>query len=187
MKDLTALSPPQSGNCHENLAVHAHYMQCFGTLMLPVVMLSLYCMQQCGRKQGLDVYLPVKIHNCQLSIDYSSWKDKMKMIPLMETPVFSIWNSRYYCDQIGLFEVLNNRMLGFWVVLFGARLWQILLCLVTSLISRFVFSSSSSLTVMLAFSENCDMLCTAEGLKPAPGALLGWTVCVCVCSVLLLK
>lgn len=38
---------------------------------------------------------------------------------------------------------------------------------------------------MLAFSENCDMLCTAEGLKPAPGALLGWTVCVC--SALLLK
>lgn len=93
------------------------------------------------------------MHNCQLSIDQSSWKDEMKMVPLMEAPVFSIWNSRYNCDQIGLFEVLNNRMLGFWVVLFGACLWQILLCLVTSLISRFVFSSSSSLTVMLAFRE----------------------------------
>jgi len=25
----------------------------------------------------------------------------------------------------------------------------------------------------VGFSENCDTLCTAEGLKPAPGALLG--------------
>lgn len=34
----------------------------------------------------------------------------------------------------------------------------------------------------VGFSESCDMLCTAEGLEPAPGALLGWSVCVPSCG-----
>lgn len=152
-----------------------------------VLIISCYLRSYChctvcssvAESKGLDVYLPVKIHSWQLSIDHSSWKDEMKMVPLMEAGVFSIWNSRYNCDHVGLSEVLNNRMLGFWVVLFGACPWWILLCLVTSLTSRFVFSSSFSLAAALAFQRTVTR---CAQLQPAPGAPLGWSASVLSCG-----
>lgn len=101
------------------------------------------------------------------------------MVPQMKAQVFNIWNSRYNCNQIGLYEVLKNRMLAlffFFFLLFGACLLQILSSCNFSH-EQVCFQQQLFTYNCVGISENCGTLYTAGGLEPASGAWLGWSVC----------